>query len=88
MTDMISVVARAIAEARWKTKLPPDGSIVYSEQLAKAAIAAMRSPTLAMITAAGYLYTPAQWKDEDAFIAAWMESHDWPRMIDAVLEVK
>ena len=41
MTDQLSVVARAIAEARRKSKLPRrDDSIAYSEELAKAAIAA------------------------------------------------
>ena len=43
---------------------------------ARDAIAAMRVPTEGMVAAAGY-------KTED--LLTWMESHDWPVMIDAAL---
>ena len=91
-TEMMKKVARGIAQADERNGSPPYEMRVknkHSREMlfdeAQAAIEALREPTLAMITAAGYLYTPAHWKEEDVFITVWMKSHDWPRMIDAAL---
>ena len=75
MNEMVERVALAISGSD-----DPANILEIHRQRARAAIKAMREPTLDMIMAAGYLYM-----DKDK-IPIFMESHDWPLMIDGALK--
>ena len=77
MSEMLERVALAFTGLHITTV---DGSLVDPVDVARAAIEAMRDPTLEMLIAAGYRNVPD--------VGEWMEVHDWPIMIQAALDGK
>ena len=83
MSEMVDRVAKELeaAHKRRSERLLAGDELSVPDlwiDLSRVAIAAMREPTASMIQAAGYRYTDKDVKD-------WMETHDWPTMIDEAL---